>query len=91
MQQTRFIKKPLTELRGHTQTHKHFTVDVKDKESVISIDRLKPAYIEDFLKVYVSTTQETLSPSPPLPPPKVTGSGRQVHWAKRYVTCTFIN
>ena len=68
---------------------KHFTVDVKDKESVISIDRLKPAYFEDFAES-VPTTQETLSP-PPLSPPKITRSGRQVHWPKRYVTCTFIN
>ena len=66
------------------RTDKHFTVDIKGQQEVISVDRLKPAHLEVTL-----TTQPDTQPSPPLfilsgrEAPKGTCSGRYVHWPDR--------
>ena len=71
------------------RSDKTFTVDVAGKEDVVSLDRLKPAYMEEpgtatkelptvTLAVPPPTaSQPTLSPSPS---GMVTHSGRRVHW-----------
>ena len=87
------IRKPLETLYNDpyqvlTHSKKHFNVNVKGCKEVISIDRLKPAYLN------VTTASEAISlphPSPPTstvsePPPKLKGhhtttrSSCQVRW-----------
>lgn len=56
---------------------------MKGSESVVSICRLKPTYIEDLTDT-PSAPQETSFPSHSTSsPPKVTLTGRQVYWPKR--------
>ena len=70
---------------------KTFTVNVDGKQEVISMDRLKPAHIEDSVPIDVPATDDSLLPPPtavptppaaPTPPPttRTTQSGRHVHW-----------
>ena len=80
------VKKPLQQpydgpFRVLTRTDKHFTVDCNGRHSVISIDRLKPA----FLEALEQTPELYPSPSPPTPQPpnRVTRSGRQVRWPQK--------
>ena len=71
---------------------KHFTVKVKGKEEVISIDRLKPAYLELPSATPVTSkqpiTDTTSTSTTAAPPPSgyktTTRSGRHVHWSQRY-------
>lgn len=78
---------------------KFYTLSIKGKENTVSLDRLKPAYLETTSPVgpAPSTTpsQATTTPSAPLPPAqpskptRTTQAGRQVHWPKRlqdYIT-----
>ena len=91
------VKKPLQKpydgpYKVIKRQDKHFTLDVKGSYTVVSIDRLKPAYLDDSF----TTVPTELLPSPSLPssfPPKatITRSGRQVHWPKKYITYSFIN
>ena len=86
------------------RSDKHFTLDISGKKKVVSMDRLKPAHIEEVLPVTnpsVTVPQPSQSDtSPPLdsPPSKssptsrVTRSGRHVHWPKRFAEYhTFTN
>ena len=64
---------------------KTFTVSVNSKQEVISLDRLKPAHIENLITIVVTATDGTLLPPPPavptpLPTERTTRSGRRVHW-----------
>ena len=75
------------------RTAKHFTVNIKGRPEVVSLDRLKPAYLDE-LQTTTSVEPTHTSPSPPKDPPRVTRSGRmctgqrdtqpkshsQVHW-----------
>ena len=71
---------------------KHFTVEVKGKKEVISIDRLKPAYLELPSATPVTSkqpiTDTTSTSTTAAPPPSgyktTTRSGRHVHWLQRY-------
>ena len=63
---------------------KTFTVDVNDKPWLISLNRLKPAHIEDSAMIDVTATDNTLlppSPAVPTPPPtmRTIQSGQHVH------------
>ena len=69
---------------------KTFIVDVNSKQEVISLDRLKPAHIEDSVTINFTATDDTLLPLPPAvpTPPSTTRtirSGRHVHWPDRYI------
>ena len=90
------VKKPLQQpyngpYKVLKRDTKHFTLDVKSKHSVISVDRLKPAHMEDLPPV-PEITDATTSPAPLMSNPsyRVTRSGRHVHWPKKLATCAFI-
>ena len=71
---------------------KHFTLAVKGSQSVISIDRLKPAHLEAQTITSTSPKDEPLPVmAPPLSSPRVTCSGRQVHWPKKFVNVHSFN
>lgn len=70
-----------------TRNKKHFTLNIKGRKEVISVDRLKPAYLD------LTITDSMLPSNPPQPTPLVstpspepnrhhttTRSGRQVRW-----------
>ena len=75
---------------------KHFTVQVKGKEEVISLDRLKPAYLDIPSSVPVIdnpvtpiTDKQPIATTSTIPVPPTSGhsttrSGRHVHWPKRF-------
>ena len=76
------------------RSDKHFILQVKGKDSVVSIDRLKPAFIDEQVDNTLTTPQPldrcfTLPPAASPPPPQVTRSGRHVHWPKKLVTDAF--
>ena len=57
-----------------------FTLDIKGSQSVISIDHLIPAHIEEQTITATSTKDEPLPvTAPSLSSPRVTRSGHQVH------------
>ena len=66
------------------RTNKHFTIDLKHCHNTVSVDRLKPAYIEvpheagDFSLPQMAVTEQKQSQLP-----AVTRSGRRVHWPDR--------
>ena len=70
---------------------KTFTIDVNGRNEVISLDRLKPAHIDNSSSIEEAGPIDDpflpLSPSVPTPPPttRTTRSGRHVHWPKRFV------
>ena len=68
------------------RSQKHYTIDLKGKPSVVSLDRLKPAHLDS---AYTNELDHTPSTPPRTPqsssPPRVTRSGRHVHWPKRLV------
>ena len=67
------------------RSNKHFTLDIKGKTSVVSIDRLKPAYLEPSDPIFQtpdippSTVPSTSSPH------TVTRSGRQIRLPQKLV------
>ena len=71
---------------------KHFTLDVKSSQSVISIDHLIPAHLEEQTITATSSKDEPLPvTAPSLSSPRVTHSGRQVHWQKKFVNIHLFN
>ena len=77
------VKKPLQRpydgpFQMLKRTGKHFTLKIKDKESVVSMDRLKPAYTGDQVDDVVTVSQPvdaSLSTPPAMTPtPRVTRS-----------------
>lgn len=65
---------------------KHFTIDRSGQQEVVSIDRLKPARLESELPTpqpQLLSHQSTSLPAPQAP--RVTRSGRHVHWPERLV------
>ena len=63
------------------RTSKHYTVSINNQHQTISIDRLKPAFLED-------PEPPQLSPTPPSTPSsestRTTRSGRTVRWPDRF-------
>nr|VZI16988.1 unnamed protein product [Spirometra erinaceieuropaei] len=73
------------------RSDKDFVIDRNGKTDTVSIDRVKPAYIDDsdHPSPQHCTPPQTLRPPPPTgdspPPVRHTRSGRHVHWPDRFV------
>ena len=79
-----------------SRSAKQYTIDYKGRPSIVSLDRLKAAHIDLPFTTTTDTTSPSPpppSPSPPSPPPqsplpsppqRVTRSGRDVHWPRRF-------
>ena len=73
------------------RSDKYFTVDIRGRKDTVSLDRLKPAHLDrsDDDSLTSSPPSQALPPAQetmPLQPstPRVTRSGRRVHWPKRF-------
>ena len=74
------------------RTDKHFTIHRNNHEEAVSINRLKPAYIDTSVKIDTtsSTSNSSTDTSSPSTPPthkstlplRTTRSGCHVHWPK---------
>ena len=65
------------------RTDKHFTIQKNNQEEVISIDRLKPAYIDLSTSYNPATLPKSSTPSSSTTP-RTTRSGRHIRWPKRF-------
>ena len=69
------------------RNNKHFTLHLKDRTDVVSLDHLKPAHIDNTTPLPDQSTTPH-SRAPPVPTtstpitPRVTRSGRHVRWPK---------
>ena len=80
------------------RTDKHYTLDISGKKKVISLDRLKPAYMDgsptttDIIPT-ADTSSRSLTPTPsspsatktPCDTTHTTRSGCHVYWPKRFI------
>ncbi len=70
------------------RTDKHYTIDINGRRDTVSLDCLNPAHLDIAVNTPPSpqTTPETPSTWKTMPieqdTPRVTRSGRQVHWPK---------
>ena len=71
------------------RTDKHFTITRNNHDEVVSIDRLKPAYIDttipssSTINIPTSTIPDLCTPLSPTTT-RTTRSGRHIHWPKRF-------
>ena len=84
------------------RTNKNYTLDILGKKKVVSLDRLKPAYIDnssfptkDVTQTSAAQTSTSILPTPictttitPTTTTRTTRSGRHVHWPKRLAEYT---
>ena len=92
------VKKPLRQpsdgpfkvIRRHD---KHYTLGVKGSQSVISIDHLIPAHLEEqtITATYIFKDEPLPVTASSLSSPRVTHSGCQVHWPKKFVNIHLFN
>ena len=89
------VRKPLQQpydgpFKVLSRTPKHFKLDLGNRTTSISIDRLKCAHLDDTLGIQTPTSQKTTPtaistpPSDPPPPVRKTRSGRHVHFPQRF-------
>ena len=63
----------------------HYTLDIAGRPEVVSLDRLKPAFLESDLVTDVDTsTQTTSTVQPTKSPVTITCSGQRVHKPVRF-------
>ena len=93
------VKKPLQPpydglFRVLQRHNKHFTLDSNGHEKVVSVDRLKPAFVEHTATAIVTDTpaSESQTPTAAISPPntdlpqRITRSGCHVQWPKRFAS-----
>ena len=92
------IRKPLQQpydgpYKVISRSDKHFTLDIQGTRKTVSLDRLKPTYLESTTtsqdtatqpSPVTSTTPPAPPPASPAPPPRTTCSGRHVRWPDRF-------
>ena len=89
------VRKPLQQpydgpFKVLSRTPKHFKLDLGNRTTSISIDRLKCAHLDDTLGIQTPTAQKTTPtaistpPSNSPPPVRKTRSGRHVHFPQRF-------
>ena len=83
------VRKPLQQpydgpYKVLARADKFFTVDVNGRHDTISLDRLKPAYLNTAPESIGNTPTPSPTTTTPTSSPRVTRSGRHVHWPKRY-------
>ena len=67
------------------RANKHYTLDIAGRPEVVSLDRLKPAYLESGLVTDVNrSTQTTSTAQPTKSPITITCSGRRVRTPVRF-------
>ncbi|XP_045471778.1 uncharacterized protein LOC123678682 [Harmonia axyridis] len=66
----------------------HFTIKINDKETTVTINRLKPAYIIDILenKEHEHPVENEANDQAIFPETRKTRSARKVHFPKKYLT-----
>lgn len=80
------VRKPLQQpydgpFKVIKRTDKHFTLQMNNREEVVSIDRLKPAYLDLTISSDSTTLRDTSTQSPSTTP-RITRSGRHIRWPK---------
>ena len=82
------VRKPLQQpydgpFKVVSRSAKYFTLEIKGRRDTVSIDRLKPAYLDNRTRSDFSTPLPTPpSPAQAPPIPRPTRSGRHVRWPK---------
>ena len=74
-----------------TKRDKHFTVELNGRNDTVSVDRLKPAFIDSSTTVITPQSHTPTPPANPVtvpsstsqPPIRTTRSGRHIHWPDR--------
>ena len=84
------VKKPLQKpydgpYKVLKRSNKHFTVAIRGKQEVVSLDRLKPAHL-DLPQTLPEPASVTLPEPTPASTPVTTRSGRRVHWPARFIS-----
>ena len=91
------VKKPLQPpydgpFRVLQRHNKHFTLDINGHKKVVSLDRLKPAFVEHTATVIDTPASQSQTPTATISPPttdlpqRITRSGHHVHWPKRFAS-----
>ena len=80
------VRKPLQQpydgpFKVIKRTDKHFTLQMNNREEVLSIDRLKPAYLDLTISSDSTTLRDTSTQSPSTTP-RITRSGRHIRRPK---------
>ena len=65
------------------RTDKHFTIQMHNREEVVSIDRLKPVYLDLSISSDSTTLPDTSTPASSTTP-RITRSGCHIRWPKRF-------
>ena len=88
------VRKPLQQpydgpYRVLARSDKFYTLDLNGRKDTVSVDRLKPAHMDQPPMDSSSSFSNHSPPSPPQPSqepstPRATRSGRRVHWPAKY-------
>ena len=93
------VKKPLQQpyngpYKVLKRSDKYYTIDINGKQDTVSIDRLKPAHIDQLPQTTTPSSTYSHVSTPTHSSQRTTRSGRHVHWPQRlieYVSCSMIS